>query len=212
MSHTDSHYFSKARVETFSDGVFAIIVTLLVLEIKLPEQPLEIGNTELATALLGILPKVVSWVVSFFIVCVIWVNHHRIFAQVKSISHGFFWLNALLLLWCSFIPFPTALMGNFIFNATAQLVFGAVLACMALSFSLMRVYLLRHTQLLQSQTNLVSFKQATRNSFIYGPGLYTLGALCSLVHPLIAFGIYSFIPCYFIFSPTKPDRVNSNHE
>lgn len=90
-------YFSKARVEAFSDGVFAIIVTLLVLEIKVPHihQPDSVG--ELSAALYALLPKLISWIISFLMVCVIWVNHHRLLNQIANITHGIFWLNALLL-------------------------------------------------------------------------------------------------------------------
>lgn len=103
-------YFAKSRVEAFSDGVFAIIVTLLVLEIKVPHLAHDASAAELATALYTLLPKLLSWVISFLMVCVIWVNHHRILDQIVHITHGIFWFNALLLLCYSFIPFPTALL------------------------------------------------------------------------------------------------------
>ncbi|WP_332367617.1 TMEM175 family protein [Spirosoma telluris] len=98
------NYFSKSRVEAFSDGVFAIIVTLLVLEIKVPHIDHHESVAELTGALYALLPKFISWIISFLMVCVIWVNHHRLLNQIANITHAIFWLNALLLLWCSFIP------------------------------------------------------------------------------------------------------------
>lgn len=71
-------YLAKTRVEAFSDGVFAIIVTLLVLEIKVPSLTRPESVPELQAALLNLLSKVLSWAVSFLMVCVIWVNHHRL--------------------------------------------------------------------------------------------------------------------------------------
>jgi len=105
--------FQKSRVEALSDGVFAIIITVLVLEIKVPHVDDRLSVVGLTRALPGLLPKVLSWIMSFLMVCVIWVNHHRLLNRVGYVSHGIFWLNANLLLWCTFIPFPTALMGDY---------------------------------------------------------------------------------------------------
>lgn len=192
-------YFSKSRIEAFSDGVFAIIVTLLVLEIKVPhlEQPESVA--ELWRALLGLMPKVISWIISFLIVCVIWVNHHRILSQIDHITHGFFWLNAVLLLWCSFIPFPTALVGDYISNPLALCVFGIILALMALTFTIIRWHALAHPAILKSGTDLDHYRTATTRSLIFGPGLYMTGAGLAFIHPWLSVGIYAFIPLYFIF-------------
>lgn len=85
--------FSKNRVEAFSDGIFAIIVTLLVLEIKVPHIGDHHSTGELFAALKGLLPKFLSWIISFFTVAVIWVNHHRIFKQIGQLDNGIFWWN-----------------------------------------------------------------------------------------------------------------------
>lgn len=193
------NYFNKARIETFSDGVFAIIVTLLVLEIHVPQIANPHSSTELFKALINLLPKILSWIVSFLIVCVIWVNHHRIFDQIKIVTHRLFWLNANLLLWCSFIPFPTALMGDYLNNPVSVIAFGMILALMAFSFSLMRFNMLKNSFVLNENIDLNHFKTATKKSIIFGPVLYLTGALSSLIHPYFSFCIYFFIPLYFIF-------------
>lgn len=79
MSQSNNNYISKARVEAFSDGIFAIIVTILILEIKVPEIEHHNSMNELIDVLIHLLPKIISWIISFLIVCVIWVNHHRMF-------------------------------------------------------------------------------------------------------------------------------------
>jgi len=192
-------YFSKSRVEAFSDGVFAIIVTLLVLEIKVPylEQPESVG--ELGTAFLALMPKILSWIISFLIVCVIWVNHHRILAQIEHITHGLFWLNALLLLWCSFIPFPTALMGDYLSNPLASFVFGSIFALMGLMFTFIRRYCLTHQDILRKDVDLTEYQRAHVRSIIFGPVLYLIGGILAFVHPWLSLAIYAFIPLYFIF-------------
>jgi uncharacterized membrane protein len=99
------------RIEAFSDGVFAIIVTLLVLELKVPELHDHGSVTEMAHHLVGILPKFLSWLISFIIVCKFWLNHH-ILEMARSANYGMIWLNSIFLMFQSFVPFPTALMGN----------------------------------------------------------------------------------------------------
>lgn len=199
MAETKSGYFSKTRIEAFSDGIFAIIVTLLVLEIKVPEIHDHHSMNELAHALWLLMPKVLSWIVSFLIVCIIWVNHHRILSQLKIVTHSLFWLNANLLLWCSFIPFPTALMGDYVNNPVALVVFGIILALMAFSFSLIRFNALKNRYVLDESIDMVHYKKATTASIIFGPVFYLVGAALSLVHPYLGFAMYAFVPLYFIF-------------
>lgn len=194
-----SDYFSKSRVEAFSDGIFAIIVTLLVLEIKVPEIHDHNSIRAVTNALISLLPKIFSWIVSFLIVSVIWVNHHRIFQQIKTITHALFWLNANLLLWCSFIPFPTALMGDYFKNPVSLILFGVILSLMASSFSMMRFSMLRNKEILHEDVDINEFKKATRKSILFGPILYLSGAALSLIHPYVSFCIFLVIPVYFIF-------------
>ena len=97
--------FSKSRVETFSDGIFAIIVTLLILEIKVPHVAQVNSVPDLFNAVVALIPKFASWVISFITICIVWVNHHRIFEMFKGINIVLFWLNVnLLLLACMNTP------------------------------------------------------------------------------------------------------------
>ena len=199
------NYFSKSRVETFSDGVFAIIVTLLVLEIKVPHIEQHDSTDELIKALIGLLPKFISWIISFFTVCVIWVNHHRLFKIFHVFNHGLFWWNAVLLMWCSFIPFPTAVLGDYPNNQTAVLLYGIVMMLMALTFSLMRIYVSNKKSLFHPEIDLKKFKTGTIYSVVFGPVLYFAGAMVSLIHPYLSFAIYLGIAIYFIFPHATED-------
>ena len=201
-----SPFFNKSRVETFSDGIFAIIVTLLVLELKVPEIRNHGSASELAAALKGMLPKLLSWIISFGIVCVVWVNHHRIFESMGRLTHRIFWLNANLLLWCSLIPFPTALIGDHPENPTAQFVFGAAMALMALSFYLLRRGMLATPEAIREGRDIEAFRRDTRKSLIFGPMLYLTGALLGLIRPELAFAVYAFIPLYFVFWGSKGEE------
>lgn len=199
------NYFSKSRVETFSDGVFAIIVTLLVLEIKVPHIDLHDNSSDLLKALIGLFPKFISWIISFFTVCVIWVNHHRLFKIFHIFNHGLFWWNAILLMWCSFIPFPTAVLGDYPNNQIAVLLYGIVMMFMALTFSLMRIYVAKRKSLLSSEIDIQKFKKGTIFSIIFGPVLYLAGAIVSFIHPYLSFAIYLGIAIYFIFPHSTED-------
>jgi uncharacterized membrane protein len=189
---------SKGRVEALSDGVFAIVVTLLVLEIKVPHVADHGSIAELANALGTLAPKFVSWVISFATVCVIWLNHHRLFMRIGRFDNGLFWLNANLLLWTSFIPFPTALMGDYPGNRLAASFYGLVMLLMAFAFVLMRWRLHRHDGLLQDGADRELFRQGTRRSVWMGPVAYGIGAGLAWVFPPAAFVCYAAIAAYFV--------------
>jgi uncharacterized membrane protein len=185
--------------------VFAIIVTLLVLEIKVPHITSHSSSRDLLLAIWSLFPKFISWVISFFTVCVIWVNHHRLLNMFSRINHGLFWWNALLLMWVSFIPFPTAVLGDYPDNQSGVVLYGIVMMCMAMTFSLERLYVMAKPVLLIPEIDIKRFKSGTVLSIVFGPLLYLLGALLSFIHPLISFMIYLAIPVYFIFPHATED-------
>jgi len=189
----------RGRVEALSDGVFAIVVTLLVLEIKVPHVEAHDSLTELARALLALAPKFISWVISFVTVCVIWLNHHRAFALMRRVDNGLFWWNANLLLWTSFIPFPTAVMGDYPHNTVAVSFYGAVMFLMALAFVLLRWHLHRHPDVVGEQVDRAALRRGTMYSIIVGPVAYAAGAALAWVSAALAFVCYAAIALYFVF-------------
>ena len=98
-----------ARVEAFSDGVFAIAITLLILELKVPK---EIDGRSLAASLLAQWPSYVAFLTSFFCIGIMWINHHRLFTVIKRTDHGLLVANGLLLLGVTVVPFPTAVLAE----------------------------------------------------------------------------------------------------
>jgi Endosomal/lysosomal potassium channel TMEM175 len=107
------------RIEAFSDAVFAIVVTLLVLELKVPILKDHASISELAHHLYELAPKFLSWLISFIIVCKFWLNHHHILGLASHANYGLVWLNSIFLMGQSFIPFPTALVGEYATNRLA---------------------------------------------------------------------------------------------
>jgi uncharacterized membrane protein len=195
----------RGRVEALSDGVFAIVITLLVLEIKVPHLAAHESLAELARALWALAPKFVSWVISFVTVCVIWLNHHRLLKIAGRIDNGLFWWNANLLLWTSFIPFPTALMGDYPANRLAVSLYGLAMLLMALGFVLLRWHMLRTPGLLQDQVDRSAFRRGLRASIAMGPAAYAVGAALAWVSQVAAFACYAAIAVYFVF-PHGPSR------
>jgi uncharacterized membrane protein len=108
------------RVEAFSDGVFAIAITLLILEIKVPKLGLAMTNSQLFNALLNLWPSYFAFLLSFFAVLIMWINHHGFFKYLRTINNGFLYANGFLLLMVTFIPFPTAVLAEHINSSAAN--------------------------------------------------------------------------------------------
>jgi len=119
------------RIEAFSDAVFAIIVTLLVLELRVPVLH---DRGSASEQLREQLPKFLSWLISFTIVCKFWLNHHHLLTFARHATYGMIGLNSIFLMGQAFIPFPTALMGEYPTNALAVSLFGVVMALNTLLF------------------------------------------------------------------------------
>ncbi|MGL5033423.1 MAG: TMEM175 family protein [Microcystaceae cyanobacterium] len=121
------------RLFAFSDGVFAITITLLVLEIKVPEIPHELVATELLPKLAHLFPFIISHVISFFVLGIFWVAHHNMFAHIKKHDHVLLWLNLFFLLCVASAPFPTGLLGGYPDQPISVMIYSAVLAITGLS-------------------------------------------------------------------------------
>src|SRR5260370_10913354 len=106
---------SPGRVEAFSDGVFAIAITLLILEIRVPH-----GDHGLWTGLLALWPSYIAFLLSFVVILIMWVNHHELLRMARSVNYPVLFANGLLLLTVSFVPFPTAVLAQNLATADAK--------------------------------------------------------------------------------------------
>ncbi|TRX22090.1 DUF1211 domain-containing protein [Flavobacterium franklandianum] len=122
---------NKNRLEAFSDGVLAIIITIMILEIKVPED----NSFE---SLKPLIPVVLSFVLSFVYVGIYWNNHHQMFQVVKKVSGSILWSNLFLLFWLSLIPFATSWIGSQNFAAVPMCVYGYLLLMCAISYTLLQ--------------------------------------------------------------------------
>ena len=190
------------RIEAFSDGVFAIVVTLLVLELRVPAIHDHGSVAELFGALCDLAPKFVSWMLSFIIVCKFWLNHHHILGLARHADYGFVWLNAIFLMFQSFIPFPTALMGEYVGNPLAVSLFGGVFALNTMLFIGLQAYIRR--RLIKPERAAGQDPHAIAKAFI-GPASYLLGAAAAWLSIYAAFAIYFITPLFYITPP--PERA-----
>lgn len=127
---------STGRLEAFSDGVFAIIITIMVLELKVPHE------ADLA-ALRPLLPVFLSYVLSFVFVGIYWNNHHHLLHAVEHVTGGDLWANLHLLFWLSLVPFVTGWMGENNFASLPVATYGGVLLCAAFAYTNLQLSLIR---------------------------------------------------------------------
>jgi uncharacterized membrane protein len=170
-----------ARIEAFSDGVFAIAITLLVLDLKVPKE-LESGHS-LASALMIQWPAYLAFVTSFLTILVMWVNHHRMFTLIERSDDRLLLFNGLLLMGVTLVPFPTSLVAEHLRLAgerTAAIVFNCTFVYLALCFNL----LWRTAAVGDRLLNPACDRTAVRNifeSYRWGPLLYGLGLALAFV-------------------------------
>ncbi|MGJ0509516.1 MAG: TMEM175 family protein [Methylocystis sp.] len=164
------------RIEAFSDGVFAIAVTLLILEIKIPD-PTAIAPRGLAAALFAIWPSYLAFTISFVTILVIWAHHHWIFTAIKTSDLILIYWNGLLLLFVTFVPFPTGLLAEYLLHpegkVAASFYTGTFLA-IALAFHGLWRHASSGGKLLGVDANSLEYKNAMRITGHYrlGPPLY----------------------------------------
>lgn len=142
MSNKAREFFQLERLTFFSDAVFAIAITLLVIEIRLP--PLHHATeSDLANALLQLIPQYVGFIVSFFVIGRFWLGHHRAFGQLSRVDDKLVWRNLLFLLTVAFMPFPTAIISEF----PASRVAVGLYACWLMAAGLLNRFVITHAML-----------------------------------------------------------------
>ena len=169
------------RAEAFSDGVFAIAITLLILEIRPPEH----GSGRLADALLDLWPSYLAYTLSFLTIGIMWLNHHEVLKLVRTVDRTFLLLNMLLLLLVAFIPFPTNVLADFLQDGgergTAAFFYAGSFATIAVVYNAFWHYLRSHRrQLLERHVSDAEVAAITR-SYLLGPTVYGVATVAALV-------------------------------
>jgi uncharacterized membrane protein len=172
------------RITAFSDGVFAIAITLLVLDLKLPDEPSHAPG-DLTALLLELIPKFYSWVLSFVIIGIYWMGHHQMFSYIRRIDGTLLWLNILFLLCISFIPFPTSVLGEYGDRRPAVILYFGTLCATGLSGTLLWWYATRDRRLVDPDLDpqLVTYSTLRGVTAI---GIFLLAIGVSFLSPEIA--------------------------
>jgi uncharacterized membrane protein len=179
---------SKQRLEAFSDGVYAIVITLLILDIRIPE----VQPTALGAALVRMLPQVFTYVLSFFVVGLYWFAHHRVSNQVKQIDGTFIWLNLIWLLFVSVMPFPAALLGRYPLQRIPIAIYGIDLILANVTGFLITIYLQNRPELCVTP---ISSAAVRRQVPIYAitNGIYVAAIGIAWVLPWLSYCLYAIV-------------------
>jgi uncharacterized membrane protein len=187
------------RIEAFSDGVFAIAVTLLVLELKVPQLAEDAGSAELWSALLSRWPSYAAYLVSFVTILIVWVNHHRLFTIIHRSDSRFLFLNGALLLVVTTIPFPTALLAEFLQKPSASVacaIYSGAFVLLALAFNGFWRYASYRNRLL-ARTVTDAQVAAISRSFLFGPISYIVAFALAFVNVYASFGLCMLLAIYW---------------
>jgi len=189
------------RLETFSDGVFAIVITLLVLDLKLPMDARPLGER-----LHAIWPQIAAYAASFIIVGMTWVGHHNLFHLIKRVDKTLMWLNLAELIVISFIPFPTAILGLSPTDPAAIRFFAAILALGGLAYNVMWCYASAGHRLIHPHLDPALIRLQWLRSLSF-PIAFTLAFLLTWVSPLAALVVLVVVPVQYIL----PSRFDPRH-
>jgi uncharacterized membrane protein len=195
---------NKARLESFSDGVFAFAITLLVLSIPIPDIK-SADDQLLTTALLRAVPQLIPYVTSFATIGIIWLNHHSMFHEVEKVEHTTLTLNLLLLLVVAFIPYPTGVIGRYGALRSAVVLYGATFTAGGLAFSALW-FDIRRNRLSREREDDARIRSTTVRNLI-GPVIYPLATALAFLAPRTSLGIFLGLAAFY-FLPALPRRKN----
>ena len=187
---------NKGRFEAFTDGVFAIVITLLVLGLALPEFKAAPTEGELAHALLHLWPALLAYALSFAVIGIMWQNHHALFRLVRGVDRRTVFLNLALLGLTAFIPFSTSVLGAHPSMKTAAFFYGLNLTGTATCYNLLLNHLVKR-RAFQGHVTEATLRQ-TVHAYRVGWATYTAAMLTSLVAPRAAFALYLLIAIYYL--------------
>ncbi|WUH90064.1 TMEM175 family protein [Streptomyces sp. NBC_00433] len=200
----------SGRVEAFSDGVFAIAITLLVLEIKVPED----AGDRLWSALGAMWPSYAAYAVTFLIIGVMWVNHHTVFQCIARVDRTLLFLNLVLLMGVAALPWPASVVAAYLREGNAAhvalAVYGLFMVFHALVFQAMWWHLTRTGHLFDDRVD-VEAARATRTRFALGSIAYPATVGLAFVSAPLTLAVHGLLAVYYAFNqvpvPTKAEAV-----
>jgi len=186
----------KGRLEAFSDGVIAIIITIMVLEFKVPQ-----GGDLAALQTLG--PTFCCYVLSFVMLGIYWNNHHHLFQAVEHVGGGVLWANIHLLFWLSLVPLATAWMGEYHSQSLPVALYGAVLFMSATAYTVLVKALLKHHGKNSTLAKALGSDRKGKISWL----LYVAAMPLAFVSPLLAGAVYVSVACIWLVPDRRIEKV-----
>jgi uncharacterized membrane protein len=185
---------STARLETFSDGVFAIAATLLILEIRLPDD-----GGSVTHGLLHAWPSYAAYAISFLTIGIIWVNHHTVLEQIGRVDRTFLFINVVFLMIVAFSPFPTRVVAEHLRHGSkpAAFAYGLTFTLMAISYGVMWFYAAAGRRLIDEGADQRVVSGISR-SFAPGSFIYAAATLSSLLSAYLAIALYAAIALFYV--------------
>jgi uncharacterized membrane protein len=179
------------RIEAFSDGVIAVAITLLILDVHVPAV-----QTELLQALLREWPTYLGYVTSFLVITIFWANHHNMFRHIQQVNYALLLINSLFLMCMAFIPFVTALLTQYITSPTEQhtaaIVYGATLLLNGILFNSIWWYAVWKRRLVRRDLDAQDVQRITRG-YLFGLPFYALSIVLSLINVELSLAFYIII-------------------
>ena len=185
-----AHHLSPARLEAFSDGVIAVIITIMVLDLKVP-------LSDGPSALHYVLPTLVLYFLSFVQVGIYWVNHHYLIDEARTVGHGLLWANLIFLFSLSLIPFATVWVGEKHLSPFSISLYAATCLLPALSFFILARQVRFHSDTMPHTS---AAKQYT------SLGLYCAAVVSGLYHPYLALACIATVAVIWMMPPTHPEN------
>jgi uncharacterized membrane protein len=193
----------RNRIEALTDGVFAVAMTLLVLDIKVPELEQSLSSAELPFRLLALWPKFLTYAISFVILGVYWVGHHMQLSFIRSADRPLLWINILFLLWVALVPFSTALLSEYTKHRLAIAIYGANLISIGLTLALHWWYATTRTRHVDPDTQ-PGLVRAAMARTLMGPLLYLIAIGVSFFSTELSLVLFALVPILYIL----PGRVD----
>ena len=196
------------RLEAFSDGVIAIIITIMVLELKVPHAVEHAPHTAALNDLAPLRPVFFSYVLSFLYVGIYWNNHHHLFHATQHVTAGVLWANLHLLFWLSLFPFTTGWMGENYFAPVPTAVYGAVLLLAAIAYFVLQYAIIRT----QGPSSPVASAVGKDWKGKLSIGAYLAAVPLAFVSPWISNGLYAAVAVVWLIPDRRIERVLAPRE
>ncbi len=201
--HSRGAGLTTDRIEAFSDGVFSIAITLLVLSVAVPQ----LTPTELAHG--DLWPKLLSYLISFVLIGLFWYGHHIMFHFIKRSDRNLVLINLFFLMLIAFFPFPAALLGEYGADTVASVIYGATLVVMGLAFALIWQYASQNRRLVEANLpdRIITLG---RRVVLTAPLLYLVAVVLALISPRFSLWVYIVVPVLYLV-PSPIDELVAYH-